>query len=284
MPVTQNVGDNMLKNCLYKWLLPKLFAKPCPPRISRSGENGKKVNCYAIYVDKNSSPYFWAEKYENNVISGKLWNEISHLYDIEHSMLLSEFTNYDLNITHYYGLSNISYKNIYNLAWNFITKWNRRKIRFQNCFENTQQRLFNRQKLVTKTRMELLQFMMEDQLDREHKGIDIINLMDGLYSTRLFLHPSADYQQKKLELYLESLVATGELNKINKEYVVTGKAISTIEKYIEEEDRHSEAVKLQKRMCWLTVILAIAAIVQSGMIKLPTLLDYSNNKNCQISK
>lgn len=284
MPVTQNVGDNMLKNYLYKWLLPKLFAKPCPPRISRSGENGKKVDCYAIYADKHSSPYFWAEKYENNVISGQLWDANSHSYTGGHSMSLSEFINYDLNITHYYGLSNISYENIYDLAWHFITRWNYIKIRFQNCVENTQQRLFNRQKLVTKTRMELLQFMMEDQLDREHKGISIMNLMYKLYSTRLSLHPYADYEQEKLKLHLESLVATGELDKTNENYVVTGKAISTIEKYIEEEDRHSEAVKLQKRMCWLTVILAIAAIVQSGMIKLPTLLDYSNNKNCQISK
>jgi len=165
----------MLKNCLYKWLLPKLFAKPCPPRISRSGENGKKVNCYAIYVDKNCSPYFWAEKYENNVISGKSWNEISHLYDIEHSMLLSEFINYDLNISHYYGLSDISYRNIYDLAFHFATKSIYIKNFVQNCIESTQQSLFNRQKLVTKTRVELLQFMMEDQFDREHKGIGIIN-------------------------------------------------------------------------------------------------------------
>lgn len=274
----------MLKNCLYKWLLPKLFAKPCPPRIYRSGEDGKKVNCYAVYVDKNSSPYFWAEKYENNVISGQLWDTNSHSYTGGHSMLLSEFINYDLNITHYYGLSNISYKNIYDLALNFATKCIYIKTFVLNCIESTQQSLFNRQKLVTKTRMELLQFMIEDQLDREHEGISIINLMDKLYSTRLFLHPSVSYQQEKLKLYLESLVETGELHKINNDYVVTGKAISTIEKDVEDKRRHIESVKLQKRMFWLTVILAVAAIVQSGMIKPPTLLDYSSNKNCQISK
>ena len=99
----------------------------------------------------------------------------------------------------------------------------------------------------------------------------------------MFLHPYADYQQEKLELYLESLVVSRELNKINDDYVVTGQAISTIEKYVEDKHRHLEAVALQKRMFWLTVILAIAAIAQSGVIKLPTLLDYSSN-NSQISK
>jgi uncharacterized membrane protein YkvI len=51
------------------------------------------------------------------------------------------------------------------------------------------------------------------------------------------------------------------------EYIVTGKAISTIEKYEEEERRHTAAVKLQKKMFWLTILLLIVAIAQLGNIK-----------------
>jgi hypothetical protein len=56
---------------------------------------------------------------------------------------------------------------------------------------------------------------------------------------------------------------------------VSGKAITTIERYEEEERRHTEAVKLQKKMFWLTILLLFVATVQSGVIKLPTLLDFS---------
>ncbi len=91
------------------------------------------------------------------------------------------------------------------------------------------------------------------------------------------LHPSAYEQQNRLELYLDSLVESGDLRKVNREYVVTGKAISTIEKYEEEERRHTEAVKLQKRMVLLTILIAFVAIVQSGIIKLPVLLDLSSS-------
>ena len=73
--------------------------------------------------------------------------------------------------------------------------------------------------------------MMNDQLDREHNGIGVIDLMTKLYSIKWVLHPSADEQQNRLELYLDSLVESGDLRKVNTEYVVTGKAISTIEKY-----------------------------------------------------
>ena len=71
------------------------------------------------------------------------------------------------------------------------------------------------------------------------------------------MHPSFDILHKKLDLYLESLVESGELKKVNDEFVVTGNAISTIEKYEEEERRHTEAVKLQRKMFWLTIIAVI---------------------------
>lgn len=117
--------------------------------------------------------------------------------------------------------------------------------------------------------------MMDDQLDRTHNGITSLDLMTKIYSMRLFLHSSWGVQDKKMDLYLDSLVSSGELNKINDEYVVTGKAISTIEKYEEDERRHTAAVKLQRGMLWLTIIAVIFAIVQSGVIKLPTFIDFS---------
>jgi len=72
--------------------------------------------------------------------------------------------------------------------------------------------------------------MMNDQLDRTHDAISSMGLMTKLYSINWVLHPSKEEQQNKLELYLDSLVESGELRKVNYDYVVTGKAISTIEK------------------------------------------------------
>jgi hypothetical protein len=118
--------------------------------------------------------------------------------------------------------------------------------------------------------------MMDDQLDRTHKGISSLDLMSRIYSMRLFLHPSWEAQYEKLKLYLDSLVSSGEVEKINDEYVVTGKAISTIEKYEEDERRHTEAVKLQRKMLWLTIIAVAFTIVQSGVVKLPTIFDFSD--------
>jgi len=120
-----------------------------------------------------------------------------------------------------------------------------------------------------------LAFMISDQIDRTHKGIRSLDLMTKLYSIKWILHPEGDQQQEKLELYLDSLVKSEDLELINNEYVVTGNAIRTIEKFEEEERRHVESVKMQKKMFWLTFIIALLALIQAGVIKLPTLLDLS---------
>ena len=261
-----------------------MISRSCESRIPRSGEEGEKVNCFVVALDRGNEPFFVATGSEKGRLTGLRWN--GERYAEEHSISIDELNDGNLRITHYYGISEIIYSSVYDLAWNYLSKIAYIKIHLYRHISSAHQYLFNKKKLVTKKRMELIQFMMNDQLDREHKGIGVIDLMTKLYSIKWVLHPSADDQQSKLELYLDSLVESGELSKVNTEYVVTGKAISTIEKYEEEERRHAEAVKLQKKMVSLTILIAFVAVVQSGIIKLPVLLDLtpsseSHNKQIQ---
>ena len=265
----------MIKTFLYRWLLPRLLARACESRVPRSGRKGEEVNCYVVALDRDDSPYIVATAIDGGVLTGLKYDGKS--YADKATISISELENGALRITHYYGLSEITYDSIYDVAFHYLTKLIYIKVHTVRYIDSTFQYFFNKRKLVTKKRMDLLRFMMDDQLDRTHDGIDSLDLMSKIYSTRLFLHPSWEVQYKKLELYLDSLVSSGEIEKVNNDdYVVTGKAISTIEKYEEEERRHTEAVKLQRKMLWLTIIAVIFAIVQSGIIKLPTIFDFSD--------
>lgn len=264
----------LIKTFLYRWLLTRLIAKACEPRISRSGKEGEEVNCYVVALDRGDLPYFVATAIDGNVLTGLKWGGSS--YTDNATITISDLESGALNITHYYGLSEVTYDSIYDVAWHYITRSIYLKIHIYRYIDSTYQYFFNKRKIVTKKRMDLLRLMMDDQLDRTHNGITSLDLMAKIYSMRLFNHPSLEVHHKKMDLYLESLVSSGELSKINDEYVVTGKAISTIEKYEEDERRHTEAVKLQRKMLWLTIIAVIFAIVQSGVIKLPTVIDFSD--------
>jgi len=190
----------LIKLLLYRWLLPIVLSHACESRIPRSGDKGEKVNCYVLAVDKDSQPYFIANDINGDKLIGFTWDGES--FCINATITLEELDSGELNITHFYGLSDITYTNIYDLAWNYITKLTYIRIQLYRYIDSTFQYFFNKRKLTTKRRMDLLRFMMDNQIDSEHKGIDLITLLSKIYTTRLFLHPSKDIQQEKLELYL----------------------------------------------------------------------------------
>jgi len=261
-----------MKKLLYKFLLPRITTQLCERKIPRSGKKGSTVNCYLVALDKKESPYFIATGFENGSVIGLKWNGTS--YAENHQIPLNEIDQWQLRITHFYGLSEIIFTSILDFAWQYITKFVYFKIFIYTYLDSAYQYLFNKKKLITKRRMDLLRFMLEDQLDRNYDSTNINDLMENLYSIRLFLHPSWEVQERKIELYLESLVESKELRKINNEYVVTGTALITLETYEEEERRHTEAVKLQARMFWLALIAALFTFAQTGLIKLPTIIDF----------
>ncbi len=266
--------DVILKKVLFNWLLPELINHACKSCIPRSGDEGRKINCFVIAVDRNKSPFFVANEYKNKRVKGLRWQDGS--YSQEHEISLDDFCNEEVRITHYYGLSEITFDSIYDFSWNHISKYVYIKIHLCNYIESKYQSFFNKRKLITKKRMELLRFMMDDQLSREHDSIDLFELMTKLYSIRWVTHPSGDELERKLQLYLDSLVKSGDLTECdNLSYKVNGNALITIERYEEEERRHIEAVKLQKKMVFLTVVLAIIAVVQSGLVKLPVFIDFT---------
>lgn len=263
----------MIRERVQKWLLPSILNKPCPERIPRTGEKAQSIDCYVVAFDDGEIPYFVATSVLPNGLKGVKWS--GSMYADEVELTWSELKVKDLRISHFYGTAEITYTSIYRYLWNKITKLIYFRIRSYRLIDNVDQYLFNKRELSTKQRIELLQFMLEDQLKRQHDGIDTIDLMTKLYSIKWVMHPTRKEQQKRLELYLDSLVESKDVEKINDRYVVTGRAITTVEKYVIEERKHLETVKLQKKMFWLTLILATMAIIQAGLLKLSPIIDFT---------
>src|SRR5207253_119097 len=141
-------------------------------------------------------------------------------------------------IRHYYGLAEVRYSGIVDLAIGRVTRWPYIKINISSALNHFDRYLFNKKKLVTKQRIDLLRFLVQEHLDGK-TPINSLNLMIDLYSIKWVLYPNADTQQRTVELYLDSLVQSGELREVNGQYSVSGHAIRTIEQYEEDERRHT---------------------------------------------
>lgn len=268
-----------MKKHLYKWLLPKLLKRACGDSIPGPREIDESTNCYFVTFELENHYYFVATGCENEDLIGKQYLNIGVIFHPkDFSIQFSEILNRKILIQHFYGLSEINFHTIYACAFHYITHFCYFRPKIARIFALVGQYIFNRKKLVTKSRMELLNFLLEDQIAREHDGIKIIDLMTKLYSIKWVLHPSRSDQQNKLEIFLKSLVESGDLNEINHEYVVTSKAVSTIEQYEGEERRHLGILKLQRRMVFLTIILVLVGLLQAGLVKLPTLIDLTTKK------
>jgi len=195
-------------------------------------------------------------------------------YAIKRSIELSDIDPRDVFVAHYYGLSDISYSGILDLAIGRIFFWPYIKIHTNRFFSRVDQYFFNKKKLITKQRIDLLRFLVDRHLEGSPIR-DTIDLMTALYTIKWVLHPDRDSQRLKLRFYLRSLVDTGELRESDSGYEVTGNALRAIEEYEEQERKHTESVKIQRRIMWLTLAIAFLTAVQAELLKLPTIFNLS---------
>ena len=254
-------------------VLTRVLSRSCESIIPRSGQAGAAVNCFASAVDKGNEPYLKVHGLSNGMLTCIEWDGRS--YEIERKLPLAQFELRDFRITHYYGLTEIRYNGILDFALNRITAWpyiQTHVVRIASAFD---QYLFNKKKLFTKQRKELLKVLVNHALDgkTEHEPLD---LMTDLYSIKWFLHPQGEDAQRRLEFYLDSLADTGELQKVHYKYVVTGQALRAMEEYEEQERKHTESVKMQWRMFWLALAIVALTVVQAGLVELPPLLDLTH--------
>lgn len=254
----------------------KFFAKalhcPCPQLIPRSGPDGAAIKCFSIYIDKVGKPYLLVRSLSGDSLNCHEWSGQS--FDQPITVALSSIDASDVSITHFYGYSEVQYEGLLDfvLGRTFFLPY--LKIRAERIVNGIDQYFFNKKKFFTRKRIELLKFLVQRRLE----GIPssgAVELMTDLYSLKWVLHPGKDSQLKVLNFYLDSLVDTGELRRNNHKYELTGEALKAIEIYEEQERKHTESVKIQRRMFWLTLTIVLLTGAQASLYKLPTLLDLS---------
>lgn len=258
---------------LCRYFLPRVLARACESTIPRSGEKGERVNCFTVSIDKAGEPYLIALELAGDELKCIEWN--GEHYEIDTTVSLTNINPSQIQITHYYGLSEIRFFGIIDFVLGRLTLWPYIKIHFILALSKFDQHLFNKKKLITKQRVDLLRFLVSQALEG-HDSFNKLDLMTQLYSIKWVLHPDQDSQIKKLEFYLESLADTGELRKENNKYLLTGHALRAIEDNEEQDRKHTENVKMQRRMFWLTLVIALLTLVQAGLVKVPALIDLTS--------
>jgi len=251
-------------------LLETALRRAAPSQIPRSGPEGKAVNCYITRVYRDTGKPLIVESANGNVLSCLEFDGTRYAIEAEHtfeSLLEKKF-----EFTHYHGLATTTYSGWLDFALGlsfripYIKAW--------LCFKSADllQFIYNRKKLVTKQRIDLLKVILNAQLNGVER-LSSLSVMSLIHTDMWYLHPKGDEHQHRVEFYLNALAETNDLSKYGIDYSITGQGIEAIERYEEEERKHSENIGSQRRMFWLTIVIAALTLVQAGLVKLPALLD-----------
>lgn len=255
---------------LRRKLLGFALAKAAPDRVPRSGPDAESVDAYVVRAELRSANPVIVKSITGNDVECLEYN--GQRYATKSVRSIDSILSDEVEVIHYHGLAQTTYFGWSDFAIGHIFRMPYIKAWFHFRTESFEQYLFNKRKLVTKQRIELLKAVLDTQLNtgRAPSSIDV---MVKLYSVKSVLHPDYERLEEEIELYLDAFVQTGELSKQSISYHITGKGIAAIEAFEEQSLRHGEAISVQRRMFWLTAVIAALAAIQAGLVKLKPLID-----------
>lgn len=252
-------------------LIDSVLRKPFPKNgVVRIGAGVELVNEKIIRFLRNEEPWLIVERRDGNDLICSTWNGDTHFGEARHS--ISQFQDEQFKIKHYYGPSTIYYESLSDYALGYYLRAPYALIHLRRSLERAGTFLYNRRRIVLGQRLELLTFMIEQAAEGKD-SFNSLDLMTDMHTIRWITHPNGESVRSRLELYLDSLVDTGELTITNGDYHLTGQALRLVEERSEQEGKHKQGIKIQWLIAVLAFVTALLTIVQAGLVKLNPLLD-----------
>lgn len=252
-------------------LIDSVLSKQVPRGgVIRIGAGVELVDAKILRFLNNEDPWLIVERREGDDLICTTWNGVTHAGEARHP--IAKFASNEYRIKHYYGASTIYFDGMWRYACGYFLRAPYFLIHVRRSIERAGAFFFNRRRIVLGQRLDLLTFMIE----RAAEGQDSFNsldLMTDMHTIRWITHPNGETVRNRLELYLDSLVDTGELQKNNMEYRLKGLALKLVEERSETERKHRQSIRIQWLIAALTMATVILAIFQSGLVKLKPLLD-----------
>jgi hypothetical protein len=120
--------------------------KPAPQTIPRSGEEGAKVDCYAVKIQIDKYQSFWVERICGNILSGYIYDQRSE-QRVPYEMHLSTLDTSTIEITKFKGYYDISFSSLIEFFIKDFSSYIHIKMSFLSVIDRTLQYAYNRKTL-----------------------------------------------------------------------------------------------------------------------------------------
>ncbi|GDY28263.1 hypothetical protein AHAT_41530 [Agarivorans sp. Toyoura001] len=245
---------NIIRDKYYSVVLNVLNKKLAPETIPRTGDKAQQVDCIAAYLKAKDGSYsLLIDKVLPKGVQGRLWkgDDIGHT---DNSFITySEFSEADLEITHFYKTYNLTYDSTIQMIYKGWSHYYKGLI----LLGKAQQFVFNKRKLARFEKLETLREIVDKTVQNPDFSTSPIMLNELKHPLHWVFHPDKDLNISFNKLLLESLVESGDLKLDNFQYSLTSQALNTISEFEKDERRHIQLLKQQNWMKILTFLLVL---------------------------
>lgn len=235
-----------------------------PERFSYS----KEANFYVSFLkNQDTDQEILLTAIEDGAFGGLAWG--ADRFDTPVKFPLRDIDSWSFRTKRFYGFSQLEYAGLFDFAKSELSFLPQRLY----LKEWASQRLYNYSTKFRHDRVNLLRKLVANHLAeaKKNNGLlytssskSVVALLAAVYGNRIYGHPDYEEQSAQFRLILESLAATGELEKKGMhEFKLSALAVASISNYELEERRHRDSVKQNWLLFFVTVVMAIAAVVQA---------------------
>ncbi len=247
--------------------------KPAPTRIPLTGENALKNDCFVVEVQATDGDKtdFQVDLVSKKGFCGRLktLNEQGRTeYSVKACVPLKSLEKWEFEANHFYKTYRFRYRSPFKfIVWNAFSLF-----KLEILKEKISQLFFN---ISTKERTERIEVLTELVSMRAEMTDDILlgfvkdqhqssfELFRKFYGEKVFGNPQYKMMLYRFEMILRSFLDGGEISETRNGFQVEPKALALISQYQEENRRHKEQMAHNRRIFALSIVVAIATIMQA---------------------
>lgn len=257
-----------IKKEILRTALLRILNRLAPSKFSYSHKNDYYV---AVVKGREDNEDILFKSIDGNTIKGLKWN--GERFEVEIEISLADAVGRTFEVSRFYGWKQWTYTSLGDFWRNEISlsAWR------HWIYDFFLQKLYNSKTKFQLDRIGLLQKLVAIHIESANlSGNNILvsptnysatSLLLRIYGNRFFAHPAYKREFARFKMIIDSLIHTDDLVKEEHgNFRLSKKALFTIASFEETERRHYDSVIQNRRIWWLTVVLAVAAVTQTILV------------------
>lgn len=237
----------------------RALKRPAPDRIPLTGDAVGHRDYFVIRLfDPHSDAKFLVQQLNQGGLSG-LYFEEGNSEGLALSIPNEAIAGYKFRITHYFK----EFEVVYSTPHEFLIEQVSGYWRLRAFCERLLRDRYNRKRLVRQDRMKVLRLVFDNTIRDHDFKVSGWGLMDLLYEPRWSGHPDNFNLLQYYETVLRSLKGGGDLTEEAGTFRLAPQALQTLSVFDEDERRHADQVRMQRRIAWLTFWLVMIGLLQA---------------------